>query len=192
MKVYIRAFLLPLVLLASSVTFVAADEDSPQVKEFKNHIKKYIELHKKAKATVDPEEKIPRPADVVQQREKFAKAMQSARPNAARGDIFTPRVRRFFIEVINGELSAPAGKKARSMILGEGNPNVKGSPAPIALKVNTKYPTKAPKSTVPPSLLLALPELPEELEYGFVGRSLILHDIDADLIVDFIPNAVKP
>jgi hypothetical protein len=37
-------------------------------------------------------------------------------------------------------------------------------------------------------LLDVLPRLPEELEYRFVGRDLILRDVKANLIVDFIPG----
>jgi hypothetical protein len=39
-------------------------------------------------------------------------------------------------------------------------------------------------------LLLNLPSLPEILEYRFLGRHFILRDITANLIVDFISDAV--
>jgi hypothetical protein len=45
---------------------------------------------------------------------------------------------------------------------------------------------------VPPSLLMALPTLPETLEFRFVGRSLILRDTKANLIVDLMPDVVVP
>jgi len=60
----------------------------------------------------------------------------------------------------------------------------------VNLAVNGVYPTTAPLSTVPPSVLMALPTLPKELEYRFVGRNLILRDTVANLIVDFIPNVI--
>jgi hypothetical protein len=43
---------------------------------------------------------------------------------------------------------------------------------------------------VPPSLLLKMPELPEQVRYRFVGRTLILRDTDANVILDFIPDIV--
>lgn len=43
---------------------------------------------------------------------------------------------------------------------------------------------------MPPKLLLALPLLPEELEYLFVNRDLVLWDWHADLIIDVLPNAI--
>jgi Cu-Zn family superoxide dismutase len=43
---------------------------------------------------------------------------------------------------------------------------------------------------MPASVLLALPRLPPGLEYRIVGRDLLLLDQPADVIVDFIRNAV--
>ena len=63
-------------------------------------------------------------------------------------------------------------------------------PMKVPPAINTDYPTRLPLATVPPSLLLKLPTLPEELEYRFLGRHLILRDIKANLIVDFIPDVV--
>jgi hypothetical protein len=34
------------------------------------------------------------------------------------------------------------------------------------------------------------PMLPEDVEYRFAGKHLILYDARANLIVDFIPNAI--
>ena len=45
-------------------------------------------------------------------------------------------------------------------------------------------------ATMPPSLLAALPQLPKELEYRIIGKYLVLRDVDAALILDFIPAAV--
>ena len=44
--------------------------------------------------------------------------------------------------------------------------------------------------TMPPELLAALPRLPPELEYRFIDRDLVLRDIDANLIIDFVPEAI--
>jgi hypothetical protein len=44
---------------------------------------------------------------------------------------------------------------------------------------------------MPPELLPLLPRLPAGLEYGFMDRDLILWDPHANLIMDFIPNALE-
>ena len=43
---------------------------------------------------------------------------------------------------------------------------------------------------MPPSLLLRLPKLPKELEYRFVGRTLVLVDRGGNVILDYIKEAV--
>jgi len=58
------------------------------------------------------------------------------------------------------------------------------------VRVNAEYPPGAPRSTVPPSVLLTLPPLPACLHYRFVDRDLVLVDSVAQLIVDFLPAAV--
>jgi hypothetical protein len=39
-------------------------------------------------------------------------------------------------------------------------------------------------------VLQGLPALPEELEYRFIGNRLILMDVHAHLIADFVDNAL--
>ena len=43
---------------------------------------------------------------------------------------------------------------------------------------------------MPPQILKALPALPEELEYRFIQTSLIILDVDAHIIVDYLTGAV--
>jgi hypothetical protein len=43
---------------------------------------------------------------------------------------------------------------------------------------------------VPPRLMELLPALPKQLEWDFAGRTLILRDIDAEVAVDSIPDAL--
>jgi hypothetical protein len=57
------------------------------------------------------------------------------------------------------------------------------------LKVNTPYTADA-LPTVPPNVLANLPQLPEDLEYRILGRDLILRDVHANLIVDFVPRII--
>ena len=56
--------------------------------------------------------------------------------------------------------------------------------------VHLRFPSASQMATMPPSLLAALPALPKELEYRIVGSYLVLRDVDAALILDYIPAAV--
>ena len=56
--------------------------------------------------------------------------------------------------------------------------------------INATYPSTLPLATFPASLLAALPPLPEEIEYRFVGRHLILRDVKANIIIDVLRNVL--
>ena len=43
---------------------------------------------------------------------------------------------------------------------------------------------------MPPDVLLALPTLPKDVEYRFAGKHLLLFDAKANIIVDFMLNAI--
>ena len=63
----------------------------------------------------------------------------------------------------------------------------------VRVAVNANYPEAAPVATVPPSVLLSLPHVPQEfVEYRFVNRDLVLRDVGANMIIDFIPRAAPP
>jgi hypothetical protein len=63
-------------------------------------------------------------------------------------------------------------------------------PVVVSFKVNGPYPDKQPVATVPPNVLAALPQLPKDIEYRFIDKHLILRDSRANLIVDYMLNAI--
>ena len=79
--------------------------------------------------------------------------------------------------------AGPDGAALRASIMDE-------NPGKITLAVNSRYPDTVPLSTVPPQVLQGLPKLPEEMEFRFIGRHLILMDVHAHIIVDLIENAL--
>ncbi len=64
------------------------------------------------------------------------------------------------------------------------------NPQGVRVRVNERYPDTVPFASMPPQVLSMLPKLPLELEYRFIGERLILLDVHAHLIVDFIDNAL--
>jgi hypothetical protein len=167
-------------------------ETDPVIKDFNERVDRYWDLHKKIESDAPPidKKKEPDPAAIVQREMALAEGIRAARRNAAEGEVFTPTVQRVFLAALRQALSTGRGAKAREMILGEGNPKGPEAEARVPLVVNAKYPSSAPLSTVPPSVLLRLPQLPKGLEYRFVGRHLILLDSSANLIVDILRNAI--
>ena len=180
-----------LFLISACVESSQATGAQDQAKEFQGRIDKYMEIHKKAVASVPA---IPRETDdaalIAKHEQQIADAIRKLRPNALVGEVFSPSVRQMIVATVKQKTDGKEGESARATILGEGNPKSPESATPVNLMVNGTYPTKASLSTIPPSLLMALPMLPKELEYRFVGRNLIIRDASANLIVDFIPNVI--
>lgn len=119
----------------------------------------------------------------------LATAIAANRQGAKQGDILVAAEQQQLVRVIRESISGRDGAAARKAI-GEDDPkSSKGTP-PVALKPDEPYPDGAPLSTVPPRILLRLPALPKSVEFRFVGKALVLHDVRANTIVDFIPNAL--
>jgi len=113
-------------------------------------------------------------------------AVQQARANAKQGDIFTPDSAAAFKKLLKQALSGPDGAKITAS-LKHAEPLV-----PTALVVNAPYPNERgqPMQSVPASLLQNLPKLPKGLEYRVAGKALALRDADANIVVDYIPDAL--
>ena len=108
------------------------------------------------------------------------------RAGAKAGDIFTAEIRDTFRKLLAPELEGEEGRDLKQVLRDD-------APAPgaVPLEVNGKYPETATLPTVPATLLANLPELPEGLEYRIIGKDLVLLDSDANLIVDYIRNAIR-
>jgi hypothetical protein len=163
---------------------------SPEAKEFMANVQKYLDVQKKAVSKVPAlSKKEEDPAVIAKHQQQCADAIKALRPNAKRGEIFTPVSAKWIKANLKQALKGQAGAAARKTLLGEGNPKAE-SAKPINLAINATYPPSAPFSTVPPSVLMALPTLPKELEFRFVGRDVIVRDTLANIIVDVLHEAV--
>jgi len=65
------------------------------------------------------------------------------------------------------------------------------NPGELSNQINGDYPEGKPLSTVPPNILAVLPRLPDDIQYRFLGRHLILLDLRANVILDRIPYAIE-
>jgi hypothetical protein len=196
-----------LVLLAGCRTLggpqIAPDQDvnmDPRVlDEFREEVEEYVRLHEellKRVPTVTPQSS---PQEIAAHRQKMTEAIRAERAGVKQGDIFEPPVAAAFRALLRKELTGPEGPAMLEEIR-TGNPKVEGTPSqqnpnkevrvPVQLAVNAVYPDAAPASTVPAGLLLKMPRLPDEVKYGFVGRALILRDTHANVILDFVADAV--
>jgi hypothetical protein len=153
------------------------------VNDFGTRVSQYLESRQKMAGA--PAKQSNSSEKLVDQQKQAAEKIRAARANAKQGDIFTPEIADYFRNQIAASLGGNNGKKIRSNL--RHSEPVHG----LALRVNETYPQGVPLQTMPPSLLQHLPVLPTELEYRFIGRDLVLHDIEPNIIVDFISNAIS-
>lgn len=164
----------------------ATSGDARVIQDFNERIERYMDLHAEAKKDVPRLKETNDPARIHDTQKALAARIREARASAKQGDIFTPEIRQLFRRRMYPELTGPESSETKAALKEEGS-ELKH----VAPRVNDEYPASAPLPTVPPNLLAALPDLPEDLEYRIVNRDLILHDIDANIVVDVIDNAVR-
>lgn len=151
------------------------------LQEFQTRINGYQELRKEVESKLPTLDETADPAKISTRERDLGIAIAAARPAARQGDIFTPAVIKEFRRIIQADIA----RRTPQQLAGEFEEVPLKEP-----QVNTIYPTSEPLATLPPLLLTHLPTLPDPLEYRFMGRSLILRDGKANLIVDFIPGVI--
>jgi hypothetical protein len=157
--------------------------DAKLMAEFEARVKSYSELHRKLESTLPDLPKEATPEQINSRQMALAQLISRARSGAHFGDIFTKETRALFRRYLARVFSGREGAQFKAVIMDE-------NPGKLQLHVNGPYPEGVPVTSVPSQVLAALPRLPEDLEYRFIGDRLVLHDIHAHTIVDMIENAV--
>ena len=157
--------------------------DAAVLKDFTDRVAKYMALHQEAVKTAPPMKETTQPAEILNAQRGLAAAIRAKRPDAKPGDIFTPEIRARFRRLLSPTVKGEDGQDAKAILKDD-------APVNVALKVNSDYPQSKTLPTVPAKLLLSLPTLPEALEYRVFDKHLILRDAPANIIVDYIPNAL--
>lgn len=158
-----------------------AKEEQEAVRRFQKRLARYAQIHANHLARLGGQKAVTAQA--------LAGAIAKDRENAKQGDLFRVDVQPLLKKLIAEQLKGP-GTRAAQEAVKEGNPDEdEVDSVPVVPRVNAVYPMGAARSTVPASVLLILPPLPECLQYRFVGRDLLLVDAVAQLIVDFMTDA---
>jgi hypothetical protein len=160
------------------------DLKAPGFQEFSDRVQKYVQLHKSLEATVPKLKATNEPELIVAHQKILARKLKAARAHAKRGDIFTPAAKEAFVKAIFSEFQGPHAPNAKAT-LKQGAPLKK-----VHLHVNEIYPESIPYTSVPPTMLLKLPKLPEEVAYRAVSSDLVLLDVKANLVVDYLPGVI--
>jgi hypothetical protein len=161
---------------------VEVPKSDPVEAEFEKRVDDYVKLHKQLEAKLPklPKEATPQQIDADQR--ALMQLVAAARADAKPGDIFTPAMQTLIKERFGLIFRGPEGRDSKKYIHDE--------PHPVTPEINKRYPDEVPLSTMPPRILAQLPKLPQELEYRFVADHLILMDVHAHLIIDYVLHAI--
>ena len=150
---------------------------------FLQRVDQYVALHRELERLLPPEVVTSDLEQLIAPRVALARELRRARAWAREGNIFTPGVAVYMRVVIAETLRREGITGLRDVI----DPELA---VHMTALVNADYPAGRSVPVIPCSLLTALPPLPPELRYSFVGRDLILWDLHAALIVDVVRDAL--
>lgn len=151
-------------------------DDARVLAAFQQRVEEYVEIHRTAAAGLGDPILCAEPEEQARQSALLAVAIRDARPLAREGDIFTAVVAsalrvRIAAAMRNSGLAPAADDEDAAIGVHD------------AIRAGTVNHLWAPA-------VRALPDLPPELEYQFIGRHLVLVDVDANLAVDVLRYAL--
>jgi hypothetical protein len=150
--------------------------------EFQRLIQAYLKIHNEAETRIPNLKSTDDPQKISDRERALGETIMTLRAGAKPGEIFAPEYQPYFIKIVKDDFATRSARDRKAL--------VSELPAKVKLDINTVYPTTLPLATFPAALLRKLPDLPPELEYRIVGRSLILRDVKANLIVDILRDVV--
>ncbi len=151
--------------------------DPETLAEFNKRIGDYAALRAKLEKGLPPLVVTDNAEEIERFEHRLAERIRDAR-SAHRGQIFAPSM----VRQVKQMLAARADAHTIAAMMDDG-------PAEFDVDVNDTYSKRRSLATMPPNILLTLPDLPRDIEYRFVGRHLILRDARANIIIDEIPFA---
>ena len=170
------------IVLAARLCAQAVPPDPAPFADFAKRVGSYMQIHKAAEEDLGALSPTKSPKQIHEKMNSIAEGVRAKRATAAQGEIFTPAIATEFRKLIADDVKNRPKRIRQSIRSGER--------VAAKVKVNGSYPEGLPVQTMPPSLLATLPKLPTELDYRLVGATLVLRDVSANLIIDFLPNAI--
>jgi len=154
------------------------------LRTFHERVESYVALHRRL---------APPPADItgaaplakLLTRQYLASAIRSERRYANPGDVFTPAVATVFRSLLADSIGERDGEMFLAAISG-------GEVIPYGIHPTIDEPYSMTRVfRMPSDVRLGLPSLPVELDYRITAHDLLLWDIYAGIVVDFVPDAFR-
>jgi hypothetical protein len=160
--------------------------DARALQDFNARVQNYIKVHRQAeqKFGLTVHLKSVRSAnEIIKRQHAMAEHIGALRSKANEGDLFTHEIGAYFARQLDAAYqSNPEGISASLACVSE--------IVEQKLKPNDVYPETWDYNMMPPTMLLHIPRLPQELEYRIVNKDLIIRDVEANMIVDVMRNAI--
>jgi hypothetical protein len=161
-----------------------ANPDALSIDDLNKRIDGYMKLRATVKGGLPKLKPTDSPAVISDYQRQLAHKIREARAQANQGDIFAPEIAAYFRKRIALTMQGRQAARIRKSL-------AHAEPVKLPVHVNEVYPASVPLQSTPPTLLLNLPKLPPELDYRVVGHSLVLRDVEANLVVDFMSKAIS-
>ena len=180
-----NCYIAAVILAAAALTSAQSTSDPGKLAaiDFESQAKQYAQRREEIEKTLPPLAKQASAEQIAAHKTALLKKVSEDRKGMVKGNIFTPAAEAHIRSVVAAYAKGREGAQLRKELSEAEN-------ATVRVKVTTAYPESAELLEMPPSLLLALPQLPKQLRYRFVGTSLLLVDRENQLIVDYMTNAL--
>lgn len=170
--------------IASAQMQKVSDAEKQTIATFDKRIKEYVKLRNQVKDKLPTKlSKDSTPEQIHAYMTSFEDGVRAARVGAQRGELFVPEVATYIRNTLREDFKGRDKVELRKTIL-------QAETQGVAVRVNYPYPEAKEFTEMPPTLLLKLPQLPQEMRYRFVGTNLLLVDRENNVIIDYMPNAL--
>jgi hypothetical protein len=159
-----------------------ANQQATALAEFQKRLQDYIRLRADLGRKLKPLATTASSAELAAEQDTLAAALREARKGAKPGDMIPSRVADQIRRAIAADFQRRDADAKRALFQ-----EVPGNVRPA---VNQTMPDDTALVTMPALLLRTLPPLPDNLQYRFMGRHVILMDGDTRIIIDYILSAV--
>ena len=153
--------------------------------DFQARLNAYLELRTKLTGSLKSLTVTQESSEISARQESLAAAMRTARKQARQGDLIPAPVAQLIAKTVADDFRKRRATASVKQATLSDVPDLK----PV---INKVYPAPEALPTMPPLLLNNLPRLPDNLQYRYYGRSVVLLDGDLQTIVDFIPGVLPP
>lgn len=152
--------------------------------DFSQRLNEYLKLREDLGHKLKPQTPTASASELQARQQALAAALRNARANAKPGDLIPTAVQKIIRNAVKADFARRQPEATRAALQ-----EVPAGPLP---GINSNYPEQAALATVPPLLLANLPRLPDNLQYRFFARHVVILDGDVEIVIDYVRDVLPP